>query len=281
MPASAGTTGSMAGTTPAVAGTSGAHGTAGMLSPATGGVGGVGVDTGGMGGAGGQGAGGTAGTVPGPPMPCIDSGSDLLVIGDSYIDYINPLVPPLEAKASADGQLPSGSGYNNNAVAGAFIADIERQWQTNKRANPKFVLMDGGGNDVLLGAPQCLIAGSNQDPTCMGVVQSATEVGRRIVQDVKASGVKGSIYFFYPHIPAGGWDILDYALPLARQVCEEANDATFKCVFIDTRALFEGHVDYFFVDGIHPSVTGSDALADLIWTTMKQNCIAQASGCCM
>ena len=250
---------------------------AGVMLPSTSGAGGV--IQGGAGGQGGDG-GGTAGTVSGPPMPCLDSGSDLLVIGDSYIQYINPLVPPLEAKASTDGQLPSGN-YNNTAVAGAFIADIERQWQVNKGSNPKFLLMDGGGNDVLLGAPQCLIAGSNQDATCTGVVDAATEVGRRIVQDVKASGVKGAMYFFYPHIPAGGWDILDYALPLAKQVCEEANDETFRCVFIDTRQLFEGHDDYFFLDGIHPSLTGSDALAGLIWMTMKQNCIAQASGCCM
>lgn len=35
-------------------------------------------------------------------------------------------------------------------------------------------------------------------------------------------------------------------------------------------------------DGIHPSAAGEKVLADLIWKTMKENCMAQsaASGCC-
>jgi hypothetical protein len=36
------------------------------------------------------------------------------------------------------------------------------------------------------------------------------------------------------------------------------------------------------VDGIHPTAAGDELLADLIWKTMKDNCMAQAasSGCC-
>jgi hypothetical protein len=115
----------------------------------------------------------------------------------------------------------------------------------------------------------------------MQVVADSTAVGKRMIDDMKASGVKGGIYFFYPHIPAGGHDILDYSLPFARASCEEASDANFKCVFVDTRATFEGHPDYFYFDGIHPSASGAEALANQIWMTMKQNCIGQVNGCCM
>jgi hypothetical protein len=113
------------------------------------------------------------------------------------------------------------------------------------------------------------------------VVANSVEVGNAMIADMKASGVKGGIYFFYPHIPAGGHDILDYSIPFVKESCESASDENFKCVFVDTRATFEGHADYFFVDGIHPSASGAEALATLIWMNMKQNCIGQVNGCCM
>ena len=228
------------------------------------------------------GSGGAAGAEPpAATQPCIQSGDQVLIIGDSYVDYVNPLGPPLEANATEAGALPAGQHYTNLAVAGTLIADIERQWQTGKRGMPKFVVADGGGNDVLIGAPQCLDPGADMDPVCTDVVERATMVADRMIEDMKASGVKGLVYFFYPHIPAGGHDILDYSYPMSQAACEGASDANFKCVFVDTRAAFEGHPEHFFFDGIHPSASGAQVLADLVWAAMKDNCFAQTGGCCM
>lgn len=259
-----------------VGGMGGATVSAGSGAISVGGAGGAA----GVAGSAGMGGGGMEPIAPTASMPCLQSASEVLLIGDSYVSYINPLVPPLEARATADGQLAAGQHYNNLAVAGTFIAQVESQWQSG-RAGSTYVVMDGGGNDILIGAPQCLAAGSDMVKACTDVVDGAVVVGERMYEDMKASGIAGVVYFFYPHIPAGGDDILDYALPLIQQKCQAANTATFKCTFVDTRAAFMGHPEHFFLDGIHPSASGAALLAELVWAAMKDSCIGQSSGCCM
>jgi lysophospholipase L1-like esterase len=278
-----GSTGGKGGSGVAPAGTGGV----GMMTTGTGGstmaaMGTGGTGTGGMTGAAGASTGGTGGmasTTPTATMPCITKGSDLLMIGDSYIDTPVNLAPVLEGDATKDMQLPAGQHYTMKAVAGTVISQIKNQWEANKSPAPKFVVMDGGGNDVLLGAPQCLTASAG-DVTCMGIVDTANMTGNQIMQDIKASGVAGMIYFFYPHIPLGGAAMLDYSLPIAQKNCEAANSDTFKCIFVNTQPALDNHPEYY-LDGIHPSVgNGPQALADVVWKAMKDNCIGQESGCC-
>jgi hypothetical protein len=50
---------------------------------------------------------------------------------------------------------------------------------------------------------------------------------------------------------------------------------------LDTRPIFEGHPDWFMVDGIHPLAPGSQAIAESIWSILTAQCItAPASGGC-
>ncbi|MFI5306366.1 MAG: SGNH/GDSL hydrolase family protein [Polyangiales bacterium] len=266
----------------------GTLGGAGAMS-AGGGQGGAPMTAMGNGGTGGSMSGaagmtGTAGsgtvTMPtGAKMPCMTKGSDLLMIGDSYIDAPVNLEPVLEGDATKAMQLASGDHYINKAVAGTVISQIQGQWMANKSPVPKFVVMDGGGNDVLLDNPTCLLAMAG-DATCMAVVDMANMTGHAIMTDMKASGVKGVVYFFYPHIPLGGAAMLDYSLPIAQKGCESLNDDTFTCVFVNTQPALDNHMEYY-LDGIHPSAGGGpQALADIVWKGMQSGCIGQESGCC-
>jgi lysophospholipase L1-like esterase len=213
-------------------------------------------------------------------MPCLAQGNELLLIGDSYIDTPVYLTPVLEADATMDMQLPAGQHYNVQAVAGTQSPQIKQQWEANKSPAPIFVVMDGGGNDVLIGAPQCLSAAVD-DPTCDGIADMANATIKSIWTEMKAAGVKGVVYFFYPHIPlAAGGGVVDYSLPKARESCDSMNDDTFKCVFVDTQPTLDNHPEYY-GDGIHPSMQGGpQALAGVVWKAMKDNCIGQTSGCC-
>jgi hypothetical protein len=236
---------------------------------------------------------GSGGSTMVPPAerkaPCLAKGSQVAVIGDSYIEYTNPLVPRLEQKATAEGALKQGDHYNNQAVPGSSLGVglllIQPQWTSAKRASMndiKFVVMNGGGNDVLLYNPQCLGDGASQDAGCRMVADTATAVAKEIMMDMKATGVSDVVYFFYPHVPAGGKDLMDnYASPLAKKNCEEGSDATYRCHFVSLVEAFEGHPEFILADGIHPTSAGADAQATVIWDAMKKNCVAQASGCCM
>jgi hypothetical protein len=223
-------------------------------------------------------------------QPCLTKGSQLALIGDSYIEYINSLTPLLEARATKEGALKQGDHYDNQAVPGSSLAVglilIPPQWDAAKKASNndiQYVVMDGGGNDVLLYNMQCLADGSAQDPGCQQVSDDATKVAKEMMMDMKATGVKDVIYFFYPHVPAGGQDILDnYSGPKAKENCEgnNATDPDFHCHFVSLVDAFEGHPDYISGDGIHPSPAGAEVQADVIWKAMKDNCVGQASGCC-
>ena len=235
---------------------------------------------------------------------CLSKGAELALIGDSWINYPlgQFLAPRLAQRAQKDGALAARDMYNDQAVAGTSLASgglglISDQWEPAKAAaraagtTVKFVVMDGGGNDVLLGNQRCLDNGQmrDQDPTCQKTVKDATMVGMMLQQKMKMDGVGQAVYFFYPHVPAGGWDVLDYSLPMAKAVCEGLTDENYQCYFVDTREAFQGAgnngvamANLIGPDGIHPSAAGDDVLADLIWKTMKDHCMAQsaASGCC-
>jgi hypothetical protein len=134
-------------------------------------------------------------------------------------------------------------------------------------------------------------------PDCQKIVDKALQAGTDLFVHMAQSGVKDTVFFFYPHVPlntlVGGTDpngMLDYALPKIKAACDGAyqlsaqlNPAkTIRCHFVDMVPVFAGHTDYFAPTDIHPNTNGSKAMAAAIWAKMKQDCIAQpaSSGCC-
>jgi len=327
-----------AGTTGAVGGQGGAGGTAGMMLPAgtggtggasgiggtggtggTGGVGGLG-GTGGTGGAGGTGGtggiGGMAGTsgaggMGGMPAdehvsPCITDPNDVVLIGDSYVDWITHTFPA-DIRAEAGQQWPSYA-VGGTSMATGGLGRIPDQLPMAIAANPniKAIVMTGGGNDILVAdtvmfpdAVNCTsVADSPTIADCQTIVQKALEVAESLMDDAADAGVRDVVYFFYPHIPGGGLisgpmpnPILDYALPRARDVCNsslERTEGRMKCHFVDMVPVFEGKTGLFADavseagDGVHPNSMGSKEMAKEIWRVMKEECVGQPSsaGCC-
>lgn len=215
----------------------------------------------------------------------------MVFIGDSYVNYgvahteLNILVG---RDAMKDGALMQGQMYPDYAVPGTTIAappaQIPGQWPQAKGANKNIqvVVMDGGGNDVLINNMQCENMGADKDPTCQMVVANSLAAGKMMMMDMKASGVTEVVYFFYPHPPIGGADIDDYTIPMLKDVCAGLSDSTFQCRVVDTVPIFMGHDDWYAPDGIHANDTGEQAIADAIWKQLKDDCAAQAesSGCC-
>jgi hypothetical protein len=156
----------------------------------------------------------------------------------------------------------------------------------------KLLIMDGGGNNVLIGARQCLNVGSSTNPDCHRVVQEAITVSEALMKTAADAGIRDVIYFYYPELPpslfggAAPSEMLNYSLPLAKASCEGANARTggaLTCHFIDTRPLFQGRPDFLGGDQLHPSAAGAQAIGTAIWDVMKQKCIGQAaaSACCI
>jgi lysophospholipase L1-like esterase len=135
---------------------------------------------------------------------------------------------------------------------------------------------------VLLGDQSCLNDGASKVKSCTDVAELAISTARTMLEKMRSSGVAEVVQFFYPHTPAGGVELLDWSYPRYKEGCESASTETFRCHFVDTRATFEGKPTFIAADGIHPSSSGADALAEQLWGVMKESCIAQpaSSGCC-
>ncbi len=239
-----------------------------------------------------------SGAATAPPVDgaaCPAKGSEVVMIGDSYFALSETTSPPageitkeLLSLASSAGALATGDSYRYYYESGANMAltytstitPIPTQFANAVKANPdiKYVLMDGGGNDILLENTDCIkaAAGTPISSACQTVVQNAVSAASTLFQAMKTAGVEKIVYFFYPHLPTTNFPsvnaVLDYSAPLVQAACAAS---PVPCYFVDTRPAFNGNdATYIGPDNIHPTTAGSDVIAHLLWSEMTQACVA-------
>lgn len=242
----------------------------------------------------GEGDGGTGGADDGDGGSTTGAGSDcemglvapseVVLIGDSYFDATRVALD-LYVHARLAGSLGPMEEYREYYQGGTQMSNgqIPAQYDAAKNDDPVIntVIMTGGGNDVLIGsANNCLQNPPEEDAGCRSALDNVFNAAEGLISAMAADGVENVIYFFYPHLPDGGFvsgaknETLDYAYPIVRDLCESAEGTN--CIFVDTRDAFEGHQnEYFLDDGIHPNDAGAQVIADLLWETMVENCVAQ------
>jgi hypothetical protein len=264
------------------------------------------------------------------PPPTCQKGqvkpSEVVMLGDSYMDksYGN-VGANIVALAQKAGALTAPTAYREYYLAGAAVyngsgqLNIPYQYETMAKGdlavqNPKdikVVVMDGGGNDVLIDQQSCLtdanMAAQMADTACMNAVSKSVGRMKQLWQEMATDGVKQLVYYFYPHLdPAGGGflpvpspgvnSIDDYSAPLYMQICCGSsftpttqtptctgNAPGLQCTYIDTRPAFNGHSgaagepgpDYILSDHVHPNAMGSVVIANLTWNAMVESCVAQ------
>jgi hypothetical protein len=299
-----------AGGTPGIGGANpGAGGgtSAGGVSSGSGGTAGSsgGTSNGGAISSGGSAGSGTGGA-PVEKPPCLSDSNQIVEVGDSYINWVSHTFP-------TDMNTVSGLTIEDFAIGGTSMGSggiglIPPQFDTALAKHPNIlaVIMDGGGNDILVPdtaqfpqGGQCKMDGAQSPsiPDCQAIVTKAIDAGTKLFLHMAQSGVKDAVFFFYPHVPTGtlvgGTDpngMLDYALPKIKAACDGAYaqslaqypQTPIRCHFVDLIPVFEGHPEYFAPTDIHPNSTGSKAMAEAVWAKMKTDCIAQpaSSGCC-
>jgi len=278
------------------------------------------VDMGGLAGAGGVGSPvdlGTAGTtvIPDPVdtvrPPCMSDPRQVMVAGDSYVNWVSHTFPQDLASQFGNGatgvwDVPYTLGGRLYAVGGwsmgsGGIGHIPDQLGYAVTDDPDIIaaVMTGGGNDFLVSSPEWPGGGecrnnpnSPPEQVCQDIINTAIDAARQLMKDSADAGIQDVVYFFYPNIPAptllgGSYPnvLLDWAYPKAQALCDEAEAETagrLRCHFVDMRPVFEGHPEYFVAGDVHENAMGSAAMAKVIVQVMKDNCIAQpaSSGCC-
>jgi hypothetical protein len=226
--------------------------------------------TAGSGGSGTSTGGGPTGTGGGSSGTCTKGqtkGSEVAVIGESFIAATHGITQQIEKQAKANGSLGQSEKYVDNSVSGTLLSGSDQNAIPNqyKKAAQggkiKYVLMDGGGND-------CLQA-NNGD--------AALTAAQALFPNMQKDGVEKVVYFFYPD-PLGSFasgtlkTCLDALRPKMKALCDGLTAP--KCYWMDLRTVWNGHSEYT-QDGIHPTSAGSVATGDAIWEVMKTNCVAQ------
>lgn len=218
---------------------------------------------------------------------CRLTGSQIALMGDSYLDLSGDIGRFLQETARAAGALESTDSYIDRARSGASMAyepSIPSQFQevlaeAGLRRSPglRLIIMDGGGNDVLVHNRNCL---EQRQPNafCLRVVENSVRTLKKLFTSMAGAGVQEVIYFWYPDLPGGGLGgsrphvMNGYAAPIMREACETSSE--LKCNFIDTRPSFAGHAEYISpADNTHPTAAGSRVIADLIWSVMVERCL--------
>jgi lysophospholipase L1-like esterase len=232
-----------------------------------------------------------------PKPKCMKKDSQLVVVGDSYINWISHSFPEdIKKESGQTWRMEAVGGYS---MGSGGIGSIPQEFYDSIAKDPDAhtVLMDGGGNDVLV--PDfskaffydCTNKGASKESKCQMILEKALETARQFRDKAAAAGIRNVVYFFYPHVPANTIlsgddpaDMLDYALPKVRAFCDDMFKDTAgktRCTFIDMIPIFKGHDDWFNED-IHPNSKGSAGMAKEIWRVMSEQCIGQKGpkDCC-
>ena len=182
-------------------------------------------------------------------------------IGDSWVTIPSTQHTRVRDLARAAGALGPDEDYVILAAPSTSIATIATQYSTRQAGPTKIqvLIMDGGTWDTLT-------AGGSDSS-----VAKAASGFKQLLSTVARDGtVTDIIYFLQPELPSiAGVAALR---PLVAQACEES---TVPCHFIDLQPHWLGHPEYTSADGIQASETGATVIADLIWATMREHCIAQ------
>ncbi|CUH92859.1 dockerin type I domain-containing protein [Herbinix luporum] len=189
-------------------------------------------------------------------------GSEVVVIGDSFLAMSHDITKRLEEHAKREGILDANDSFRDLSVSGTMLSggispDIPTQYRNALRSGTvKYVIMDGGGNDCIAGN-----------------VDRAAEAARNLINEMGRNGTIKVFYLFYPD-PVGGLagmlkPNLDRLRPQIQNIV--SSSTTPKGYFYDLRPTFEGkYSSYIMSDGIHPTREGSYAAADAIWEEMKR-----------
>jgi len=207
---------------------------------------------------------------PGPATAI--KGSEILVIGESFIAMSHEITSNLQQNFRSAGVIPGSDTIRDNAVSGMRLAGggsptIPQQYANGAaQGQVRYVVMDGGGNDCLGGS--C----SNPPTSSCTDLQNAVTAARNLLAKMATDGVRKVVWFWYPdpQQDLGGLKAkLEVLRPMIQSLVESSVNP--KCYWLDLRPVFAGkYSQYITGDGIHPTSAGCKATSDAIWSLMQQ-----------
>jgi lysophospholipase L1-like esterase len=185
----------------------------------------------------------------------------------------------------------AGDTYREYYISGAQmvggpIKTIKEQYDDAKAEGPiRTVILDGGGNDILIGAnAKCSVDyGTELSAECVAVMDEVLAAAEEFFEISVADGVKNIVFQGYYYVRNQKlWQVTDVFQEKGIRLVQElsARYPDVKIMYIDPRPHFDRtNQDYLIVDGIHPTDAASAKLANLLWNAMVARGIEQNSPC--
>lgn len=202
----------------------------------------------------------------------------VITIGDSIFALSGKLQDFLEERAGETFRQYTLSGAE---LEGGIIAtSIVDQYAVARRDNPNIdtVLMDGGGNDILI--PAIVLDPYNcktqwyqfghLSSKCRNFIDDIYVDAVNFLNRMDADGVDNVVYLGYYYTKNGLFllDSMEEAVDYGdRRLAQACAWSTANCSFVDPRSTInDGDIIF---DGIHPDTGGSRKLADLVWPVLQ------------
>lgn len=198
-------------------------------------------------------------------------------LGDSIFAMSGEIQDFLHTYAGETFRRYSTSGAE--LTGGILAPSLFSQYDTAKADNPdiSIIFMDGGGNDILLPAMafdpyDCKTQWyewGRLSSDCKDFIDDLYVDMVNLLNDMHADGVDHVIYQGYYYTKNGIFqcddleEAIDYGDSKIAQACQ---NAAGDCLFIDPRwTINDSDIKS---DGIHPTTSGSQKLANLIWPVL-------------
>jgi lysophospholipase L1-like esterase len=203
--------------------------------------------------------------------------NDVVVLGDSIFALSGEIQQNLHAWAGGTFRNYTTSGAQ--LVGGILGPSLYQQYDMAMADNPnsRIVLLDGGGNDILLPALafdpyDCMTQWyewGRLSRSCKDFIDDIYVDGVNLLNEMHAGGATDVIFLGYYYTKNGLlWaddlkEAIDYGDTRLAQGCQ---NSAANCTFIDPRSTIRDRD--ITIDGVHPNSTGSRKLAELIWPVL-------------
>lgn len=221
---------------------------------------------------------GGAGSLLSNPRVSDADNDQVITIGDSIFALSGELQDFLEGYAGESFRRYTLSGAE--LTGGVIATSVADQYQEARADNPAIdtVVMDGGGNDILIPAiafdpynckTQWYQFG-NLSQKCRNFIDDVYVDAVNLLNDMHADGVDNVIYLGYYHTKNGIFlldsmeEAVDYGDAKLAQACSYS---AANCQFVDPRSTIND--SDIIIDGIHPNTNGSRKLAELVWPRLQ------------
>lgn len=212
--------------------------------------------------------------------PWIRNANDNRVVffGDSIFALSGEIQSRLHSYAGGTFRNYTTSGAE--LIGGAIAPSVEQQIATAYADDPSstVVVMDGGGNDILIPAIafdpyDCMTQWyefGRLSSSCKSLIDDIYVDGVDLINEAQSLGVTEVIYLGYYYTKNGliRADDLEEAIAYGdgklKQACQ---NSIVSCTFIDPRSTIRDRD--ITADGVHPNSSGSRKLADLIWPVLR------------